>query len=78
MLAPDWDYADWKSLVKKSSKRQTKEGKLHPKGAAAVEKIDDLRQAFLEKHGYTVERGWQEKDGERTPAGSYMIARLGE
>jgi hypothetical protein len=74
VLAPDWDFADWEKLVKKSSKRQTKDGKIHPEGSKAVEKIDDLRQALLEKHGYVVSRGWQEKDGERTPAGSFIVA----
>lgn len=71
VIAPHVPFAEYKALVKKSSKRGT------PEGDAAITTIDGLREAFLEHNGYQVERGWLlDRYGKRKAAGSYIVARL--
>jgi len=70
VLCPEMPFEDYMSIVRRSQVRNSSDG--HD----AVMQIDDLRESYLIKHGYSVERGWKtdDKTGARLPAGSYLVA----
>ena len=69
ILCPEKPFAEYQKLVDRSKVRNSEDG------LDAVKEIDDLRQKYLEKNGYKVERGWRtDEDGQRLAAGSYFVA----